>query len=56
MSKMIYNFYICKCCEFVYNNPDYTDCVKCGKSMCVLLFQATSKDRALKLKRKKYGK
>ena len=53
---VIYNFYICKYCEYIYNNQDYIDCDNCRKSMCVLLFQAKNKTSAIKLKRKRYGK
>ena len=52
---VIYNFYICKYCEFVYTNQDYIDCDKCGKSMCVLLFQAKNRNSAIKIKRERYG-
>ena len=52
---VIYNFYICKYCEFVYTNQDYIDCDKCGKSMCVLLFQAKNRNNAIKIKRERYG-
>ena len=54
--NLVYNFYICRFCEFVYNDPDYIDCGQCGKSMCVLLFQAKNKEGAIKIKRDRYGK
>ena len=42
----IFNYYICKYCEYVTTNDD-PHCSKCKKEMCMELFQAESQSEAL---------
>ena len=50
--ECIFNYYICKYCDYITTNDD-PDCNKCEKKMCMELFQATNHSEALFKKKNK---